>query len=69
MLKNNAINILGVFAVLALSLLFLARAAKPTTAKAERTAAAAHPGAPAGSVVIQALPPDAVIIRALPADD
>lgn len=66
MLKNNAINILGFFAVLALSLLFLARAAAPSETQpknpisyvAERT----H------TVIIEALPPDAIIIQALPAD-
>jgi hypothetical protein len=67
MLKNNVINILGFFVVLALSILFLARAAAPTeTQPRNSTASDANP---AGPVVIQALPADAIIIQALPAND
>ncbi|HUV86058.1 MAG TPA: hypothetical protein VMX79_02990 [bacterium] len=67
MLKNNAINILGTFAALALSLLFLARAAAP--AETQPRNSSAYAAKRADAVVIQALPPDAIIIQALPAND
>ncbi len=67
MLKNNAINLLGTFTILALSFLFLARAAAP--AGTEPPTAPGYEGGPADAVVIQALPADAIIIEALPAND
>ena len=67
MLKSNAINILGTFAALALSLLFLARAAAPTETQPRNSTGYAAKRADA--VVIQALPSDAIIIQALPAND
>ncbi len=69
MLKNNAINLLGTFTILALSFLFLARAAPPAPAGAEPTAVPDYEAGPADAVVIQALPADAIIIEALPAND
>lgn len=69
MIKDNVINLLGTFTILALSFLFLARAAGPAPAKA-RTAGPTGCGIkPAGAVVIQALPADAIVIEALPPND
>ena len=67
MLKNNVINILGFFAVLALSLFFLARAAAPSETQPRNSTG--YAAKPAGPVVIEALPSDAIIIQALPAND
>jgi len=69
MLKNNAINILGTFAALALSLLFLARAAGPAPTETQPRNSSGYAAKRADTVVIQALPPDAIIIQALPAND
>lgn len=73
MLKSYIINLLGVFAALALSFLILARAATPT-AKTAVAEAGAYEGAPgirsllADRVIITSFPADAVIIQALPAE-
>ena len=69
MLKYSVINLLGTFAVLALSFFFLIRAAVPTPAQARPTRAPTRASKPANAVVIQALPPDSIIIEALPAND
>ncbi len=69
MIRDNVVNILGTFAILALSFLFLARAAAPAPAKTRTSAPESHGIKPAGAVVIQALPADAIIIEALPAND
>ncbi len=73
MYKPYVINLLGVFAALALSFLILARAATPTaeTAAAEAAAAEATPGIPrqlTDRVIIRSFPADAVVIEALPAE-
>ncbi len=65
MFKNNVINIIGTFAVLALSFLFLVRAAAPGE---NRGPEEAPPAAnPASAVEILSFPADAIIIEALPA--
>ena len=73
MYKPYVINLLGIFAALALSFLILARAATPTaeTAAAEAGAYEATPGIPrhfTDRVIIKSFPADAVIIKALPAE-
>jgi hypothetical protein len=71
--KTYVINLLGIFAALALSFLILARAATPTaeTAAAKAGAYEATPGIPRqfnDRVIIKSFPADAVIIEALPAE-
>ncbi len=73
MYKPYVINLLGIFAALALSFLILARAATPTaeTAAAEAGAYEATPCIPrqfTDRVIIKSFPADAVIIEALPAE-
>jgi hypothetical protein len=67
MFKNNVINILGTFAVLALSFLFLVRAAAPAPAEKGRAIETPPAVKPAGAVEIRSFPADAIIIEALPA--
>ncbi len=73
MLKSHIIDLLGVFAALALSFLILARAATPT-AKTAAAEAGAYEGAPVigglltDRIIIKSFPADAVIIQALPAE-
>ncbi len=65
MLKSNAINLLGIFAALALSSLFLTRAATlPRGGTQPENVIAAS--APAKPIIIKSYPADAVIIEALP---
>jgi hypothetical protein len=65
MVKSNVINILGIFAVLALSFLFLVRAAAP--GENWRPEEAPPAGNRANAVEIRSFPADAIIIEALPA--
>lgn len=73
MYKPYVINLLGVFAALALSFLILARAATPTaeTPAAEAGPYEATPGIArqlTDRVIIRSFPADAIIIEALPAE-
>jgi hypothetical protein len=67
MLKYNVINILGTFAALALSFLFLVRAAAPAPAESGRTIETPPAAKSPGAVEILSFPADAIIIEALPA--
>ncbi len=67
MVKNNIINILGTFAVLAISFLFLIRAAAPAPAEKGRAIQTQPAVKPAGAVEIRSFPADAIIIESLPA--
>jgi len=65
MLKSNAINLLGIFAALAVSSLLLGwTAAQPPVETQPANVIAAE--APATPIVIKSYPADAVIIEALP---
>jgi hypothetical protein len=67
MFKSNAVNILGTLAALALSFLFLARAAAPAETRPPASSGSAAKAA--DPIIVQALPPDAIIIQSLPASD
>lgn len=67
MLKSNLINLLGIVAALALSLLLLARTAELPPAELEPENVIAADTTPAAPIIIKSYPPDAVIIEALPA--
>lgn len=66
MFRSNVINILGIFAILALSFIFLIRAGVLGPGEMQAKNVATHAARPANAVVIQAFPPDTIIIEALP---
>ncbi|HUU57270.1 MAG TPA: hypothetical protein VMW93_08005 [bacterium] len=68
MLKSNLINLLGTFAVLAVSFLLLARAGSAAKVKANPPGAVRAAARPDAAVVIPSYPADAVVIEALPAE-
>ena len=67
-MKSNLINLLGAFAVLALSFLLLARAGSAAKVEANPPAAVRAPARPDAAVIIPSYPADAVVIEALPAE-
>lgn len=67
--KYSVINLLGTFVALALSFLFLARAAVPAPAQVRPAGVPTRATLPSNAVVIQALPADAIIIEARAPND
>lgn len=72
MYKSNVLNLLGVFAALALSFLLLSRVAAPVaeTAAADIATYETGPGSsprPPNAIIVESLPADAIIIEAVPA--
>ena len=66
MLKSNAINLLGIFAALAVSSLLLGWTATLPRGGTQPENVIAAEAAPTAQIVITSYPADAVIIEALP---